>query len=184
MPNLAQRIDSGCELQINTPAGRIKIWAIWLGSRVIGSFHKRHISFGSNTVEFSKDEVVERLRRLRKKAEDPEFWNGHDMGVEWARDKATVEEFEDLDTFMSDEKALDDVFHRDKNPSFSIGPEFFFAVRPTWKGDIAKAKEFWVGIFGVDQSPEKGNEEWLRGFVKGATSVWDLVKEKVRAPLH
>lgn len=129
-----------------------------------------------------RGEYDETIKRLRKEKVDLDRYieeTGYKQGVEWAKDSATYGQLlnlsNDLRCGMENRDVVLDGDYSDA--AYSLDEVVFHWIDgcPNCAIDPDKAASFWAENFG-----EKGlYKERIRGFIDGAISVWDKIKDQV-----
>jgi hypothetical protein len=110
------------------------------------------------------DQVVERLRASKERYEDRQLASGKEVGAKWAKTEAEYYELVAVAEFDPDEypKELD----RDS---------LQWLIDPDGETDPRTWHEFWDTHYGRG----KPSEAFIRGFVEGATEIYDEIAEQL-----
>ena len=112
--------------------------------------------------------VIDRLRASKLVHEGQEYKDGHAQGKWWAENYADYGELDRLYNF--DEQTLE------LNPEYDPG---YLAAVICGDGGDTKSSDFWEGAGdGWSNNSQKDNE-WYRGFVKGALDVFCEVHDQL-----
>jgi hypothetical protein len=137
-----------------TEKGGDGVDAAALAQETTGQFGKDHSSM----------EDIERLRASKARFETEQFQKGKAAGREWAKVEAEYCELRELATFDLDDSDYEierGTIERLIDPNDETDPGDWF--------------RFWEAHYGRGGNP---TECFLRGFIEGATEVYDTVADK------
>src|SRR4051812_33167476 len=117
--------------------------------------------------------VVKRLRGEQQEADREAQKVGHDAGVEWAKTTATRDQLARAATWQQPVESHED----DADSNFE---DLVVHTSPEANGDPYAVRCFWEEALGNDfaETYKTTSLAVIRGFVDGATEVWDAVKSK------
>lgn len=118
-------------------------------------------------------DVVERLRASKRKADDEGYKVGHAAGASWAKSEAEAVELERLDEHGETFKGYIGVGSSAYSPAEQLAG--IIAGDPEFENfDRHEAASFWEMV-----GEEAPGESYLAGFIDGALEVWGEVKARL-----
>lgn len=115
--------------------------------------------------------VVDRLRACKQRYETEEKQFGEEYGRKWAAETAEFEELTKLDDLTEIPQELDDLYDL-------ISPKVGNHPRANLVRDVGRS-EFLESVFVNDDPWSHDNPEFCAGFVDGALSVFNEVKDQL-----
>jgi len=122
-------------------------------------------------------DVVNRLRASKRKFENEQYQDGHAAGQSWAKEEAEAGELIRLEE-LHRHVDLAYFLYTDQDCKYSAAELLVFHVWPEYQGDRHAAGTFWerLGHQGQMDGPQ---DDFVRGFVDGAVSVWNDVRNQI-----
>jgi len=132
-----------------------------------------------------KNEVVERLRASKQRAESENYQAGFSAGKDWAERDAEAADLDRLEVLKAQRDAdvtcgwqdyfdPTDAIHLD-----SLADRLYMDIRSSDDDSPrSNARDFWKRAVGDDREAEYhlANPDFLRGFAEGALEVWREVQ--------
>jgi hypothetical protein len=110
------------------------------------------------------EHVIERLRASKERYEDKELAAGKEVGTKWAKTEAEYFELVAVASF--------DPSARDREPDRDT---LQWLIDPDGETGSREWGEFWENYYGRGEP----SEAFIRGFIEGATEVYDTVAEQL-----
>jgi hypothetical protein len=131
----------------------------------VQAFESKLAEIAAKKVKKNMDDVIQRLRASKAQSESECFQQGYEAGQSWAKDDAEAIELQRLD------KSWDQGYLAYN--AYSVAE----AVQPTPR-DEAPSLSFWEEALG-DFAHEANDDDFVRGFVRGALDLWAEIKAKL-----
>jgi hypothetical protein len=133
--------------------------------------------------EKTVDDVIQRLRASKRRADDEQRKDGFEAGEAWAKDEAETDELERLERFLArldgePSFGRDEFFSDFGQKTYSTAEGLYFALHPEDDRDRRAAEHFWEEALG-DNVELASNDSFLRGFAEGAVELWQKYKDKL-----
>jgi hypothetical protein len=159
--DLKERMDKAREL-VNWSAVAAEAFELKLGELARGRTEK------------VMQDVIDRLRASRIQQTSALEREGRDAGIQWARTDAEYDQLNRVVQINQQINGTDwkyfDVGTWTRLPAQIVGGDPF---------DRRAAQEFWTKAIGGFHDKRLASEEFLRGFIQGATHIYEQVKDKI-----
>jgi hypothetical protein len=126
--------------------------------------------------EKTMDNVIERLRASKVKHVSGRVMEGYDLGADWAKGQAEFDELRRLSDMNADETIIGTPM-----APYSHADYLAFDVLGTGEDDRDHhvSRDFWNKAIGDSDDARLESEDFLRGFMEGAQSVYRSVADKI-----
>jgi hypothetical protein len=129
-----------------------------------------------NRKEKTMDNVVERLRASKIQRVNTITKEGQQAGAEWAKDTAEFDELERIDEVNTNEW-----FNGIPNAPYGWCDYLAFMILGTREDELSGevSRDFWEAAVGDASDSRLKSEEFLTGFIDGASEVYRSVASKL-----
>lgn len=113
--------------------------------------------------EINMQSVIERLRSSKEQYEAGQFEAGKSYGTKWAMENASYDQLKRLSSFDLEEGYADNLvgaFEKHMNNDFSY-------------------RNLEDGFWATEDGYQPPSDEYLRGFVEGAQTIWEEVEDQL-----
>jgi hypothetical protein len=125
------------------------------------------------------EDVIQRLRGSKQRAEDDQYREGEEAGRRWAENEAEADELARLESCrQAAGYDWDRLFYGSDAGVYDVDEWLFFRIRPDCEGDRSEARHFWEVVLGKE-AHTADNPSFVQGFVEGALGLWAEVKNRL-----
>jgi hypothetical protein len=157
-------------------------------SAVASAAFERKVAEVSTTKELSDlNEVVQKLRAAKARAEDTAFKDGERAGQRYVREsashaKAAAGLLDELARLERRRRRCgrdwDDAFAADAQTAYSPAERLAFVLHPEYEGDRRFARAFWTEALGDDANAAE-DPSFVQGFAEGALALWGEISDRL-----
>jgi hypothetical protein len=144
------------------------------------AFEAKLAEIAGKKVSKMMNDVIQRLRASKQRAEDSRYRDGEAAGRQWAKNKAEATELKKLERFRESLSHQWDEYFTEVWGANDFSPGEWLGMHITADDEgaveCADAEEFWRSVLG-DRSYQE--PVFAKGFAEGALTIWQEVKDKL-----